>query len=232
MNNRSGKWLTGVLAMLLLAVCRISGAADLQQLVHETQRTAESGSQLTMAWWIPQEFWEASMSNNPNVTEESRTELLQALEDYQIFVVVRARTGIAGISDVQSNEDMISNARFVVDGKTVDPVAPDKLSAGAQTVLASLKPALSGMLGALGQAMQIIVYPSKRDGVRMIDPVKPGNFQYTFYDQNFNWRLPLASLLPNKVDPKTHDEFPGDYIYNPYTGAKLTVKSDNKSDKK
>jgi hypothetical protein len=37
----------------------------------------------------------------------------------------------------------------------------------------------------------------------------------------FKFRLPLGSLLPPKFDPNTHEKFPGNYIYSPYTGSKL-----------
>jgi hypothetical protein len=91
-------------------------------------------------------------------------------------------------------------------------------------VLATIKPLLSGMLGQLGQGMQLVVYPSKLNGQRLIDPKTPGTFQYMLFDQTFKWRLPLGSLLPKKVDPKTKEEFPGNYEFNPYTGGKLTFK--------
>jgi hypothetical protein len=44
------------------------------------------------------------------------------------------------------------------------------------------------------------------------------------YDAKFTWRLPLPRLLPAKVDPRTGQEFPGDYLFNPYTGESLVVK--------
>jgi len=224
MMNKAKKWLTSIAAVVLLSAYQVCGATDIQQLVHDTQRSAQSGGQLSMVWWIPQEFWRVSLSNNPNVTEESRNQLLGALEDYQVFVLVRAKTSVVGLTEVQSKEDLLSHSQFLLDGRTIDPIPADKLTPGAQTVLASLKPALAGMLGPMGQAMQIIVYPSKRDGVRITDPNIAGGFQYALYDQSFTWRLPIASLLANKIDPKTHDEFPGDYLYNPYTGTKLIAK--------
>jgi hypothetical protein len=56
------------------------------------------------------------------------------------------------------------------------------------------------------------------------DPLEPGAFQFSVYEQTVHWRKPLASLLPPKLDPKTQEEFPGKYYYNPSTGGKLSVK--------
>ena len=70
----------------------------------------------------------------------------------------------------------------------------------------------------------MVIYPSKEGDQKLIDPLKPGSFKYTLYEQTFTWRLPLVSLLPPKVDPKTSEEFPGNYEFNPYTGEPLRAK--------
>jgi hypothetical protein len=207
-----------------LTIGAAAQAAQMEDLVRETQQMAQEASQLTFVWWIPQEFWEASLAANPKVTPAARTELLAALDDFQIVALFRAKTGIGGFSEVPSKEDLFANAHFESNGKPIEPLDPQKISVAAQTVLATIKPLLSGMLGQLGQGMQLVVYPSKQNGQRLIDPKKPGSFQYTLFDQTFKWRLPLGSLLPKKVDPKTKEEFPGNYAFNPYTGGKLTSK--------
>jgi hypothetical protein len=199
-------------------------ATDMQQLVQETQQMSHESEHLTLVWWIPQEFWEASLISNPNVTPAARKQMLSALEDYQIVALFRARAGINGLTEVPPKEEMLANAHFDLNGKAVEPLDVAKIGVGAQTLVATLKPLLGGMLGQLGQGMQLVVYPSKLDGKRLIDPNKPGGFQYTLYNQSFHWRLPLASLLPKKLDPSTKEEFPGNFDFNPYTGAKLISK--------
>ncbi len=121
-------------------------------------------------------------------------------------------------------EDLVAHARFELNGKELLPLDAEKISVGAQTVLATLKPLVSGMLGQFGKGIQFVVYPSKQDNQRLIDPKKPGSFDYTLFDQSFHWRLPLASLLPMKIDPKTKEEFPGNFDFNPYTGGKLSSR--------
>jgi hypothetical protein len=200
-------------------------ATDLQQLVQETQKMSQESSNMTMVWWIPEEFWDASLATNPNVTPESRKQLLEALENFQIVALFRGKTGIGGLTDIPTKEEMVAHARFESNGKVIEPLEPAQVSTGAQTMMAALKPLLSGMLGQLGQGMQLVIYPSKKEGDRLIDPKKKGSFQYTLFDKTFQWRLPLASLLPKKVDPKTKEEFPGTFDYNPYTGDKLSVKT-------
>jgi hypothetical protein len=224
MSGASGKsWHIAAAMLLLLTLTTGARAATVEDLVRDTQRITTASGQMTMVWWIPQEFWEVSLAARPSSTPEERAQILGTLEDYQIMGLLRARTGIGALTDVQTRADLLSNARFEVDGKIIDPVAPDKITFGAQALVAGLKPALAGILGQMGQSMELVVYPSKKDNVRLIDPRKAGTFQYTLYDQTFHWRTPLGSLLPKKTDPKTKEEFPGDYQYNPYTGSKLVA---------
>jgi hypothetical protein len=69
-----------------------------------------------------------------------------------------------------------------------------------------------------------IVYPARnKDGKLLLDPTVAGGFKYIVYDKTFTWRLPLGSLLPPKFDPKTHEQFPGNFQFNPYTGTKLSA---------
>lgn len=179
---------------------------------------------MTMVWWIPQEFWEVSMAANPSATPEGRAQVLAALEDYQVVALLRARIGLGTVTDVMSRADLLNNARFEIGGKVVEPLATADIKPGAQVMLGALKPALAGALGAFGQSMELVIYPGKQGNVRLIDPTRPGSFQYTLYDQTFHWRMPLGSLLPKKTDPRTNEEFPGNYLYNPYTGVKLDAK--------
>jgi len=91
-------------------------------------------------------------------------------------------------------------------------------------MLGAMRPMLNSLLGQMGQNMELVVYPAVVDGKRLNDPLKSGAFQYTVYDQTFHWRMPLASLLPKKVDPRSKEEFPGNFQFNPYTGDRLSAK--------
>jgi hypothetical protein len=141
-----------------------------------------------------------------------------------IFSVIRARTLIGGgLGEAPTREDLLKNAKLEIGGSVVEPLAPDSLTPAAQAMLAAFKPALGRIAGQVGQSMQILVYPARKDGKLLLDPTAPGSFKYTVYDKIFTWRLPLGSLLPPRFDPKTHEQFPGNFEFNPYTGGKLSA---------
>jgi hypothetical protein len=220
---------TGVLRF---AACLILGAGlasrvaatDIREFIQETQQSSNESQQLTLVWWIPQEFWDVSLAGNANVPAATAAEIRNVFHDYQVFALLRAKTGIAGLSGVSSRADLLNNARFDIAGKAITPLDGDKIPPGVQTMLGAMRPMLANMLGQLGQSMELVVYPAMADEHRLNDPLKSGTFQFTLYDQTFHWRLPLASLLPKRIDPKSKEEFPGNYEYNPYTGTKLSAK--------
>jgi hypothetical protein len=212
-----------VALILALAMTTHARATDLQQLTRETQRMSQASQQLTLVWWMPQVWWEASLSSNTILTPEGRAQMLAVLDDYTIFAIARAKLTMATL-DARSKAEMLSNARLEIGGKTIDPIAPENLTPSAQSILVALKPVFAGILGKLGQSVEIVIYPGKQGDQKLLDPTKPGSFKYTLYDQTFSWRLPLVSLLPPKVDRKTGEEFPGNYEFNPYTGEALGTK--------
>jgi hypothetical protein len=199
-------------------------AAEIREFINETQQSASVSQQVTMAWWIPQEFWDVSLTNNPSVSPKTAGDIRAIFHDYQVFALFRGTVGLQGLTGVATTADLLTNSRFQIGDKTILPIDPDKVPTGVQAMLGAMRPMLSGLLGQFGQSMELIVYPAVADGRRLNDPLKPGAFQFTLYDQTFHWRLPLASLLPKKLDPKSREEFPGNYQFNPYTGDKLSVK--------
>lgn len=213
---------------LFLAVLLASSPAfaiDMQALMRDTQRSSQSNGQLNLVWWIPLDFWKASLANNQQLSEQGKATMLKTLQDYTLVALIHARIGAGGVMDAASMDDLIMNTRLQVGAETIAPLKPADLNPAVSVVVATFKPLLSNLLGKVGQSMEILVYSNQAvNGKYQLDPRSAGAMQYTLYDQTYRWRLPLGSLLPNRVDPNTHEEFPGDYLYSPYTGAKLTVQ--------
>jgi hypothetical protein len=217
------KVLSTLLAGLLLAPVA-PGFAGVAEILRDTQRTTQANGDITMVMWMPQQFWEESMKGNPALTAEGRAQVLAPLAEYALFGVMRAKVGVTGISDVQPKAELLKNLKLEVNGRVVQPLAPESISPGAQVLLSTLKPAMTAMGGAALQGMEFVVFPAKADGKPLIDALQPGTLQVSLYDQTYRFRTPLGSLLPVKVDAKTGEEFPGNYSFNPFTGDKLGVR--------
>lgn len=201
-----------------------AGAANLQDLVRDTQRVTTANGEITSLMWLPQQFWDESMKANPAVPQQMREQMVAAMSDYAVFAVARAKVGLGGVSDPQPKAELIKNLKVQLNGKEIQPLDPAAVSAVAQSLLGGMKPALAANAGPLGQAMELVIFPAKAEGKPLIDAMQTGVLQVTFFDQTYKWRLPLGSVLPARVDAKTGEEFPGNYQFNPYTGDKLPAR--------
>lgn len=211
-------------AAALLAVSVLVGparAANVEEVVRETQRVVIEDNQLSMVWWLPLEFWSETVRANRELTPEARSEVITAMSDYTIIAVLRGRAAAAGgVEDVKLKDDLQKNTKLEFDGKVLQPLAADKVSQTATLVLSQLKPVLAQAAGAMGEGLEFLVYPAKVDG-KSLDAGMPGKLAVTFYGKLQQWRLPLGSVVPPKTDKLTGETFPGNFDYNPFTGKKI-----------
>lgn len=210
-----------LLLAVLASLASVSQATDITKLVQDTQRFAQNEKSIDLVWWIPNDFWRESLKQNPELGEEETRQFLEALEDYNAFVVIHADIGVFGGMTPHSREQIAANIALTVNGRVRSPLANEVLKSDAANFYSMMKPMLSQMLGQMGQGMEFFIYSNIEGEDVLIDPKKAGSFTFTCYQNNFEWRLPLGSLLPPKVDPETGDVFPGNYNYNPFTGKQL-----------
>jgi hypothetical protein len=79
------------------------------------------------------------------------------------------------------------------------------------------------MLGSFGLHLGFILFPATdKEGRATVDPTKEGAFVVHVGEVEVRYKLPLGSLLPPAIDPKTRESFPGNYRFNPFTGTKLS----------
>lgn len=210
-------------AAVLLALFTLAGAAraaSVEEVVRETQRVMIEDNKISMVWWLPLEFWSETVRANPDLTPEVRSELVGVMSDYTVFAVLRATQSAQGLGDVQPKEELQKNIKVEFDGKVLAPVAADKISPTATLVLSQLKPVLAQAAGAVGEGLEFMIYPAKADN-KPVDAGMAGKLAVTFYGKVQQWRLPLGSVLPPKIDASTGEMFPGNFEYNPFTGKKI-----------
>jgi hypothetical protein len=193
-------------------------------LIKETQKLETNSEGFVVAWWITKQYWEESLKNSRLVIDTQKQELLKALQEYTVISVLDAKkAGTDGFS-FTSAEDILKTATLTdPDGQTLSPVADSDLSPGAQNLFAIMKPLLANMLGRFGQNLVFVVFPGKDSGGKSVaDPLGAGRLTFVENDHSFSWRLPLASLLQEKICPNCGEHLPGNYKFCPYDGTKLS----------
>jgi hypothetical protein len=223
-NNRYMKvWFASCVAIaLLVSAAPAANGADLTALVHETQKMSqEGGGAITMVWWMPEEYWAASLAQAPNVTPAQTDQIMKAIRPYVMVAVVKGTISPMG-STFESEDYARTNTKLIDSkGNSYSPVADGDIDATAKSILAVLKPTLANSMGALGQNFHILLFPAEKDGQRLIDAKQKGQFKIAFADKEFKWRLPLDAVLPAKTCPKCHEECKGSWGYCPWCGGKL-----------
>jgi hypothetical protein len=177
-----------------------------------------------MIWWIPDEFWEQTLKDNPTVPAAGRKELLLIVSQYLVFAVVEGTIDPLGEFNAESREALVGKMSIKVGEKELQPLDEDDLTFAAKNFFQTMKPLLGRTVGKIGQSMEFIVFEGRdRQDQRYADPLKKGQLITKFGPKEFKWRLPLGSLLPPKYDAATGEQFPGNFDFSPYTGAKLSI---------
>jgi len=198
-----------------------AGEVDVVALTQETQKMSQDAGEMTLAWWLPEEFWKASLAQQKQLSAEQTENFLKVMRPYIVVVVVKGRIGLT--SSFESEEFVRTNTK-VIDGQgnACSPLSDADVEATAKAVLGMFKPMLSNTMGALGQNMHVVVFSAKAaDGRQIVDTTQKGQFKVTVADKEFKWRLPFDSALPKQTCAKCKEDCKGSWIFCPWCGTKL-----------
>ena len=196
---------------------------DINALIQETQKMSQSAEELTLIWWIPEDFWRASFEQNPNTTAAQIEEFMKVLRPYTMVVAVDGKIGSLGGVTYES-ESTIRNSIRLIDnqGNNYRALSNEKVDADMKNFLSMMKPVLVNILGPLGQNMYFYLFPAKnKAGHEIANARKEGTFSVKLAKKEFKWRLPLGSLLPPKICPVDGEKMSGAWKYCPWHGVEL-----------
>jgi hypothetical protein len=207
------------LCTLVAAEVKLSASA----IVKETQISKNETNQLTLVWWLPEEYWKASFASSSSITESQQEKFFQLMRPYVLVAVVHGEIGLFGTVAYQ-DEKTIRESLALVDGDGLShkPVPAQNYNAELESFLTMMKPVMAKMLGPFGENLNFYVFDAKSGkGVAIANPTKEGKFSILLGEDKFTWRLPLSSLLPPKVCPKCHESLSGAFNFCPYDGTPL-----------
>lgn len=210
---------------VLLATCLFAPAvraADLTQLIQDVYRYNHAERIDTLAYWLPAEFWDEQWKNSPYMSDDDRRRTVKILKQYTIIAVMSGRVYRSTLQPI-SREEIVKNLEVHQNGDLSLPLEEAEMPEELQSLLGRLKATMENTLGQTGKGFELFVVSNVNVDRRILDPREKGVLKLQVDDVVFEWKLPLASLLLPKLDPKTGESFPGTYNYNPYTGDKLTT---------
>ena len=227
--RRRLSWISLLMATLLLfgqaqAALAQRPKVDLNALTRETQKTIQKAGKVTIVWWIPEEFWQASFAENPTITETQTEVIVQALRPYTLIAVVDGTIGPFGGMQYRPKADIqVSIQLRDSQGIRYSPLREDMVNVDTKNFLSMMKPALTNMLGPMGQNMHFFLFPAKnKQGQGIAQAKSKGDFAVELEEREFRWRLPLSSLLPSKICPRCAEISDGAWNFCPWCGTKLS----------
>lgn len=196
---------------------------DINELVQDTERAATVAGELHLVWWLPEEFWKASVAANPSVTPEQMEMIIKVVHPYFIVGVADGKIGTFGAVTYRTENEIRGLLQLKdSDGNLYKPLPEEKVDPSVPALLGLMKPAMARTVGALGENLHFYVFVgSKADGTRICNPFKEGACEMEVGERAFKWMLPLGALLPKQKCPVCGETLSGAYKYCPYDGTKL-----------
>ena len=192
-----------LLSTLGAAEIKPLGGIDLSRLTSETQ-VHKTGTDygMRLAWWIPVEFWQATLSKNKQVSAESISEIVTTLSPYFMIAVVESDISPFGAMDFYPRDVILKN--MLVDytdgnGKKRTLRRVEKLDKDVELLQSQITPILSAAMGNMGKNIYFITYADRdRKNRRIISPYKPGKVHITL--TNKKGEQPTTFLIETPLD--------------------------------
>ena len=144
---------------------------------------AGDSSNLDMIWWLPQEFWEATLRQGGGVPEQQIEQMLMVLENHTVLGVVQADISAFGAFTYFDKEKIMGGLVVEVvnaDGEVqsvshTEPADPDM-----RLMLDQMRPILAQAMGNLGENFYFFPLPNHdENGERFLSPYDVGQLRVT-----------------------------------------------------
>ncbi len=226
-NVRIWKTRAFIATLLILSFMSIAFAQDskidINALVDETQKISPAEDEMSLVWWIAEEFWQVNFEQDPNMSADEVESVMEILRPYTIIVAVDGEIGSFGgvtykpKATIQNNIQIVGN-----EGEHYRPLSDDKIDPDTKSFLSMMKPFFTNTLGPMGENMHFFLFPSKdKNGHGIAVAKREGTFSVKLDKREFKWRLPLGSLLPQKSCPVDGEKFSGAWKFCPWHGVEL-----------
>ena len=200
---------------------------NINSLVEDTQISTGEADEIKLYWWIPVEFWKATFTNDPSMTEKGMEEVVDLLSPYSMFAVVEGTVGMFGGVTYTSYDDIFDIISIQSnDSEKKYPILSEDIHPDIESLMLTFKPILTGMMGPLGENMHFFVFSDIDKDDRICDPFNTGKITLNLGDEQYSWRTPLGSLLPSKTCPVDQEILSGAWTFCPWHGEKLKSISD------
>ena len=198
---------------------------DIGALTSELQAMNSQQDSLDLIWWIPLQYWEASLKQFP---EEQVEQILSALKNYTILAVIQADISAFGAFHFAEKQTVMDGMRVEVisaegDVQTIshtEPADPD-----VRLLLDQMRPVLAQAMGNMGENFYFFPLPATdKDDRQYLSPYEEGKFRVALGREGgdivFEIDTPVDALFVPRICPSGKPAHVS-WIYCPWSGEKL-----------
>ncbi|HYM33821.1 MAG TPA: hypothetical protein VET48_00425, partial [Steroidobacteraceae bacterium] len=196
----------------LLAITGVGAAQaqeiDLQQLIRDSQIMRQAGQSIDLVWYIPTEYWRESFRKGGGMPPKQRDEMLGAITDFVMIATLESNVGALGVLSSTPKDELEKKMVLVANNAELHPITEADLPPATKNFIQLTKPLLASMLGQMGEGLHFIMFKGSDDsGKPFVDPRARGRLKVKVGVKEFEFRLPLGSLLPPKMDKESGERF-------------------------
>jgi hypothetical protein len=200
---------------------------DVTAMTSELQKTAP-GEGIHLAWWIPTEFWEASVASDADMSEADKKALIGVMSKYSLLAVAQADISRFGTIAFYDRGVITEGMKIeFVDGakrKRLSPIEdyPDEL----RMILKIMTPMLESALGNTGKNLNFFVLSDTDQGDRLLSPYGSSTLLVTLTNKKgevlepIRFEMPLDSLFVPRICPNGKPAHVT-WVVCPWDGSKL-----------
>ena len=122
---------------------------DVNGIVRDTQQVSNEGGEFNIAWWLPDEFWKASLAAKPGATTPAQQEtLIKVVHPYFIIGIISGKSGAFGAMTYRTEAEVRAMLQLKdSEGNIYKPLADDKVDGSVPALLGLMKPGMARMMG-------------------------------------------------------------------------------------
>lgn len=181
---------------------------DVTALTGELQKTAP-GEGIHMAWWIPTEFWAASVAGDADMSQSDKDELVRVMSKYSLLAIAQADVTRFGTISFYDRAITANSMKIELsDGKKSRVLTPiDDYPDELRMLLKIMTPMLESALGNTGKNLNFFVLSDESKDGRLISPYGNLTLSVTLSDKKgvalepIRFEMPLDSLYVPRMCP-------------------------------
>ncbi|WP_046757202.1 hypothetical protein [Kordia jejudonensis] len=196
---------------------------DISDLTKDIQIVKKNKDNFKMIWWIPTEYWEVVMNGSRIVNSKDINSFVTILDEYVLVASMNSElTAYGNFKPKYSNIQILDKS-----GTVYDELEESEISAEYLEVLSVLKPSMTQTLGELGKQLKFHVFKKRDKQGKLITPMTEfSKFSIVMNQKSrFNIKLPLASMVEEKMCPEDDELVNGNWKYCPWHGKKLKLQT-------